>query len=203
MTAPGFSVLAVCTGNICRSPALELRLRAALGPTAGVAVTSAGVSALVGEPVDPSMAALLGPIPGDLRARQLTPELVRSAGLVLTMTRDQRRSVVGAVPAAVRRTFTLPEFAKLAVESAAQSTGSAVGPRQALEELVRAAPLYRGNRTTDGDDIEDPFGRGREVFARVLATIDDAVLMIVQALAVLTESERLDVPMPAIPASIR
>ena len=39
-------VLAVCTGNICRSPAVELLLRDRLG--AHVDVASAGVGAVVG-----------------------------------------------------------------------------------------------------------------------------------------------------------
>jgi protein-tyrosine phosphatase len=180
---PAFSVLAVCTGNICRSPALELRLRAALAPDPDVVVSSAGVRALSGEPVDPAMVALLGEVPHDLRARQLTPELVRSAGLVLALTREHRRAVVTAVPAAVRRTFTLREFADLAMAAAGAIEG-ALAPARALEELVRVAPRYRGDRATDGDDIEDPYGKGPEVFARVLAAIDgsvDAITLYVKA----------------------
>ena len=185
-----FGVLAVCTGNICRSPALELRLRDALGPSADVVVGSAGVRALAGEPVDLAMAALLGEVPHDLRARQLTPDLVRSAGLVLTLTRDHRRSVVAAVPAAVRRTFTLREFADLAT-AAAGTVDGAGSPGRALSELVRVAPQFRGRRTTDDDDIEDPYRRGPEVFARVLGAIDDAVSALVGALPVVTERGRV------------
>ena len=37
-----FRVLTVCTGNICRSPAVERLLAAALGPDADVEVSSAG-----------------------------------------------------------------------------------------------------------------------------------------------------------------
>lgn len=171
-----FRVLAVCTGNVCRSPALEVRLRAALGPTADVAVSSAGVRALAGDPVDPAMAALLGPVPEGWRARQLAPEFVRDAGLVLTMSRDQRRSVVSAVPAAVRRTFTLREFADLAsAASAAEAIDGALSPGRALAELVGAAPRFRGDRSTEGDDIEDPYGQGPEVFQRVLSSIEAAV----------------------------
>jgi protein-tyrosine phosphatase len=192
MTGPDpVQVLAVCTGNICRSPALELRLRAALGPGADVVVSSAGVRALVGQPVDPAMAALLGDVPQDLRARQLVPDVVRPAGLVLALTRDQRAAVVGAVPAAVRRTFTLLEFADLA--SAAAADGALEGttsPGQALVRLVQAAPRYRGARAIDEDDIEDPYRRGPEVFARVLAAIDDAVAALARVLPVDTDGGR-------------
>jgi protein-tyrosine phosphatase len=66
-------VLVVCTGNVCRSPAAELLLRDRLG-AADVDVASAGVHALVGQPVDPPVAELLverGVAPGGFRARQL------------------------------------------------------------------------------------------------------------------------------------
>lgn len=184
-----FGVLAVCTGNICRSPALELRLRDALGTSADVVVSSAGVRALTGEPVDPAMAALLGEVPDDLRARQLTPDLVRSAGLVLTLTRDHRRSVVAAVPAAVRRTFTLREFADLATAAAGTVAGAAT-PGLALAGLVRVAPQFRGQRATDEDDIEDPYRLGPDVFARVLGAIDDAVGALASVLPAVTERGR-------------
>lgn len=183
-TGPPFAVLAVCTGNVCRSPALEVRLREALGPSADVRVSGAGLRALVGEPVDPTMARLLGELPDGLRARQLSPDMVRRAGLVLTMTTDQRRAVVNLVPAAVRRTFTLREFAELA--GAAAGDGAVDGTcsvASALEELVRAAPRFRGRRS-EGDDIEDPYGREPAVFARVLQSIDEAVEGLVSLLPV-------------------
>ena len=52
-----FSILAVCTGNVCRSPAVERLLASKLGPT--VSVRSAGTHALVGHPISEPMAALL------------------------------------------------------------------------------------------------------------------------------------------------
>ena len=52
-----FSVLVVCLGNVCRSPLAErvLRLRLAElpdGPAGTVRVSSAGIRALVGAPMD-------------------------------------------------------------------------------------------------------------------------------------------------------
>jgi protein-tyrosine phosphatase len=182
---PDFSVLAVCTGNICRSPALELRLRGALGAGAEVAVSSAGVRALEGAPIDPTMAGLLGEVPDGFRGRQLGPGLVRSADLVLTMTTEQRRAVVASAPAAVRRVFTLREFAELAhLAGAAGVTEGAASTGRALQELVRAAPRFRAQRTAGDDDIEDPYGRDAAVFGRVLDAIDDAVRQITAVLPV-------------------
>ena len=50
-------MLFVCTGNVCRSPMAEYLLRAEAG--AALAVTSAGMQALIGEPMDPPSAAVL------------------------------------------------------------------------------------------------------------------------------------------------
>ena len=52
-----YRVLVVCVGNVCRSPLGERLLAARLGD--GFEVTSAGVGALVGEPMDPEAAAHL------------------------------------------------------------------------------------------------------------------------------------------------
>ena len=121
MTSP-FAVLTVCTGNICRSPAAERLLAARLGAGSGVAVSSAGVGAVVGAPIPPPMAALLsgaGVSPDGFAARQLTAAMLRDSDLVLVLTRGHRARVVDVYPGAVRRTFTLRELARLA---------AAVGP---------------------------------------------------------------------------
>ena len=49
----------ICTGNICRSPAIERLFRSAFAGGSGVAVHSAGTGALVGQPIQPPMVALL------------------------------------------------------------------------------------------------------------------------------------------------
>jgi protein-tyrosine phosphatase len=170
------SVLVVCTGNICRSPAAELLLRAGLGE-AGIRVASVGTRAVAGAPVAPQMAARLrdrGIDPAGFLAAQLDPAEVRSADLVLTMTAEQRAAVVSGTPAAVRRTFTLREFADLAQLSNLEP-GS--GPADRLGALVAAAPLARARRAAHlaQDDIDDPYGREDEVFDRVLVEIETAV----------------------------
>jgi protein-tyrosine phosphatase len=173
------SVLVVCTGNICRSPAAELLLRAGLPPDAGVVVGSAGLNARVGEPVAEPMARLLvarGLDPGSLAGRQLTPDMLRQADLVLTMSAQQRSAAVGQVPAAVRRTFTLREFADLAALSRADAAAGLAAPAARLAALVRAAPTARARREAGRpDDIEDPYGRPDAVHAEVLAAIEEAV----------------------------
>ena len=170
------TVLVVCTGNICRSPAAELLLRAGLGPQAGIRVASAGTRALVGAPIAPEMAGRLrdrGIDPAGWTASQLDPSAVRNADVVLTMTTDQRTAVVSRTPAAVRRTFTLREFADLAQLSDLDPGGL---PADRLTALVAAAPQARARRAqASPGDIEDPYGRAGEVFERVLGEIGTAV----------------------------
>jgi protein-tyrosine phosphatase len=169
-------VLVVCTGNICRSPAAEAWLAAGLAGS-DVRVASAGLHACTGEPIAAQMARLLDVAPPRTPARQLGAATVARAGLVLTMTRDQRRSVVTLVPAAVRRTFTLREFADLA--GAARAEGvlpPGATPGRALAAVVTAAPRLRPLRPAGApDDVEDPHGRDDEVFARVAAEIRASV----------------------------
>ena len=82
----------VCEGNLCRSPLAErlLRLRT---KGSDVHVTSAGVIAAVGEPIDPLAAdelVRLGGDPEGFEARRLTPAMLEDADLVLTATRAIR-----------------------------------------------------------------------------------------------------------------
>jgi protein-tyrosine phosphatase len=179
--APAFSVLVVCTGNVCRSPAAELLLRAGLGPDSGVDVRSAGTRALVGRPVEPSMARLLtaaGAQPAEFAARQLTAADVASADLVLTAERAHRSAVVALHPRALRRTFTLLEFAELAVLASSGAGSDMPGPDASarLAWLVDIAPTLRPGRSPGAvDDVQDPFGRDEACFAAAAEQVGSAV----------------------------
>jgi len=87
-----FSVLMVCTGNICRSPMAEGFLRDRL-PTvlqSAVTVRSAGTHGLHGnraEPLAVRAAAAHGVDISEHRARILDAPVIRSADLVLAMER--------------------------------------------------------------------------------------------------------------------
>ena len=169
-------VLVVCTANICRSPAAAALLVRYLGDD-GITVASAGLEARAGSPMDDAMARLVDAPTGDFTARQVTPAMLQQADLVLVMTRDQRSAVVGKVPAAVRRTFTLREFADLAVLARQFDAGPA-GTTSAdrLLALTAAAPRLRGLRGPGAvDDIDDPYGRGDEANATAAAEIARAV----------------------------
>jgi len=69
----------------------------------GLEVSSAGLAALVGHPADPLVEELMRERGLDVsghRARQLTPELLLQADLVLTMEQGQQRAIERTVPAA-------------------------------------------------------------------------------------------------------
>jgi len=165
-------VLAVCTGNVCRSPAVERLLAARLG--AAYAVASAGTRALVGSPVDPPTAALLtdaGASADGFVARQVSAADVREAGLVLALSREHRSAVVRLVPSALRTTFTLRELGRLL--AVADVSGLPDDPAERLAALAaraRAArPLPGAAADPADDDVVDPYGGGPAILARAWA----------------------------------
>ena len=96
------------------------------------------------------------------------------------MTRAQRGLVVELWPAAVRRTFTLREFARLLswVDPSALPAGT---PAERLRTAIPLAAAERGRRqsSTDEDDVVDPFRRSNAVYSDSFAQITSAVDSIV------------------------
>ena len=87
--------------------------------------------------------------------------MLRDADLVLPLTRRHRAAIVELAPAAVRRTFTLREFARLAeaVGPEALPHGGTIPER--LAALVPLAAAQRGlhHLRPEDDDVVDPWGR--------------------------------------------
>ena len=78
-----------------------------------IRVSSAGLCA-DGAPVSSHAAAALAEKGIDIsghRARQLTPDMVRSADLILTMTGAHRQMLAAALPDAADKVFTLAQWA--------------------------------------------------------------------------------------------
>ncbi|MEE6283184.1 low molecular weight phosphatase family protein [Georgenia sp. MJ170] len=183
-----FTLLAVCTGNICRSPAVERLFRSVFTDGSGIVVHSAGTGALVGEPIQPPMAALLHrhSVAADgFSARSVTQGLVDSADLVLTATRSHRGKVVDQAPAAVRRTFTLREFARLTAEVDPVQLEGAAGPgarpAERLAALVPLAAAHRKQVDRGLDDIADPYRQSDEVYAESFEQIIQAARAVARA----------------------
>jgi protein-tyrosine phosphatase len=177
-------ILHVCVHNACRSVLAEHLMRRALRDRypalAGeFEVGSAGTHAVPGLPVHPAVG-----VPG--RTRRLTATLVAGADLVLTATRDTRDEVLVRYPAALDRTFTLTELARLI-------TPVAGGTRA----VVAAARLARGRPglvDPAGDDLGDPTGPGLAACANRVSAAVDAILT---ALCGLPGLQPLDVLPPA------
>ena len=178
-----FTILTVCSGNICRSPAAALLLDDVLG-TRGVIASSAGTIARPGLPISPEFAQLLADdgVPSyRFASRPLTERLIADADLILALAREHRSRVVSLVPAALRRTYTLKEFARLA--SAVPATDLVDVPRTARERLLNLTALAARFRTPvprGADDVEDPFGRSLADYRTAYAEIHEAVATIAE-----------------------
>lgn len=141
---------------------------------AALDVSSAGVRALVGRPIDgPSAQALreLGVDPDGHRARLLTAQLIADSGLVLAAESRHRAAVLQADPLAMRRTFTIREFARL-------GAGLPDPDGTTLADRVQAVAGLRGwaePPAPGADEVSDPFGAALPVARQCAAVLSDAV----------------------------
>jgi protein-tyrosine phosphatase len=105
-------ILILCVGNVCRSPTAEYLLRRRLAGR-DVQVTSAGLGALVGRPIEGHAMALLQEHGIDAtphRARQLDAEMLRDAELVLGMERRHLAAAARLAPQASGKLFLLGKW---------------------------------------------------------------------------------------------
>lgn len=175
-------ILVVCEGNICRSPLAALALQQSLGSISGLTTTSAGLRAVVGRGMDAEaarQAVRLDIDPSSHAARQLTEYMVNDAALILPMTVAQRQRILELSPVAMRRTFTLKEFA-LVAEQAPEGIGGETG----LSELARQGSGARSKLSSYDLDIDDPYRRDTSVHERVANEIYAACRQIIRRLQI-------------------
>jgi protein-tyrosine phosphatase len=180
---PPFTILHVCMGNICRSPMAERLFIQALGE--GVYSHSAGTGGWhEGEEMNPPAAREVrarGADPEGFSARKLRSDQIDSADLILTATADQFDYVTALRPDSAERTFVLGEFGRLlkGIDATSLPSGDVYERGVALVRAVSA--LRGGNPSSPQDDLDDPWGRGDQVFTRVA----DEILATVEPFAVL------------------
>jgi sulfate adenylyltransferase len=170
--ADPLNVLFVCTANICRSAYMEIRARQLAGDATGVRFSSAGTQGFTDHAMDDVMAGNLEQPDDAFRSRRLTRDLVEQADLILTAEATHRAFILEEFPQAVRRVFTLGQFAAN-VEQLDGLRG---------RDLIAAA----GERRTAADltlDVADPYRRGNAASATAAGTISTMLSVIVPALA--------------------
>ncbi|WP_019876287.1 hypothetical protein [Sporichthya polymorpha] len=189
MSATRFSVLIVSTGNVCRSPIAEELLRAQLAATIGpdaraFRCESAGTWGHSGAGMESHAAAVLaerGIEPGSFVARELNPDQVLEADLILGATRDHREQVHLLDPYAAGRTFTIREFARFA-RRVYPATLPEADPAVRARALVDRVAMLRTPRPGPGrpdDDIADPFGAPLHVFRLCADSIAEGLAALV------------------------
>ena len=154
-------------------------------------VESAGTIATDGLPMSSQtliQARLAGIANLDHSARFLTERILAEADLVLAMTAEHRSAVVRLLPGLARRTFTLTEFAARAAEAPRGTYGSPEIPQPSSGEAAKAAlrayarSLTRGPAPEAAPDVDDPYGRPAEAYARMAEQIIPAVDAVAQAI---------------------
>ncbi len=108
-------VLALCIGNICRSPLAQALLARELPAHT---VWSAGLGALVGEPADPLSVQVASAHGLDLsahRAQQVTGWMCQQAELILVMEQAHKTQLEQQFPTVRGRVFTLGQYGQFEI----------------------------------------------------------------------------------------
>ncbi|WFE35877.1 low molecular weight phosphatase family protein [Micromonospora sp. WMMD975] len=174
-------LLFVCQANMCRSPMAEFIARRLLADLPVVAA-SAGTDAVDGGGMHPYAVEVTGADVTGFRTRRLRPEHLTGAALVLTATRRQRSACTALAPAALGRTFTLRQFARLAAAAAPARADGDTPLRAAVAAAVRARGRLQP-AAPGADDLRDPIGGSPADFRRCAEEIERSIRPVLALIA--------------------
>lgn len=170
------TIVVVCHANVCRSPMAAALLGArlsAIGVDANV--SSAGLLA-GGQPAAAHGVDVMGTRGLDLtahRSTQISPAIVGSADVVLTMERAQLREVVLASPPAFSRCYTLKEIVRRGEDAGPRDRGESMRDWLERVHIGRQTSMLLGRDVYD--DVDDPIGKGRADFEHTALELDDLI----------------------------
>jgi len=130
-------------------------------------VESAGVLAAENRPMHRRAVTVLAEFGSDgssFRSRRLRADMLESADLVLTATREHRSDVARMHPSVMRRLFTMNQFGYLLAN--APAVHPSITAREAGKALIDAAVTARGrvrSRSVE-DDLDDPVNKPVRAF---------------------------------------
>ena len=175
-----FSVLHVCTGNICRSPMSERILDGLTGDE--VFNHGAGTGGWhEGEDMQPNSRLELadrGFDPAGHRARRLGREHIESSDLILVATAGHLEHIADRFPDAFDRTFLVRQFGPIAADLAAELPrgGADLRGRVLVERAAKLRAEYRA------PDLADPWGMDRGVYGEIADQLVEALEPVAEAL---------------------
>ena len=115
---------------------------------------------------------------GRSESQPVNEELIGGADLVLVMTAEHAKSVVGRFPAERHKVFVLRHLANEAEPAAADDT--------VTSWLERTHALARDYARDEQWDVEDPMGQSEELYRLVDGQIDEATTWLANVLATIT-----------------
>ncbi|MFC3491279.1 arsenate reductase/protein-tyrosine-phosphatase family protein [Glycomyces rhizosphaerae] len=183
MTSP-FSVLHVCTGNICRSPMSERILDGLTGDD--VFNHGAGTGSWhVGDDMQAGSRHELdtrGFVSAGHRARHLERAHVEASDLILVATEDHVDYITERFPEVLGRTFLVRQFGFIVADLIEEGFAAPAGGDAAVrgKALVNAA----AERTVDYPlvGLSDPWGMDQATYARIADQLEEALKPVALAL---------------------
>lgn len=184
-------ILYVCTGNLCRSPYMQL-LTATLLAARGIrnfSITSGGTRATPGRPIAETMGEILrdeGIASDRFRSAGLAPSDVAAADLVLTAERAHRAEICRLQPSALRKTFTLRQAARILADCDLDRSIVDVEPDsahrlQAVSELI-ARRRGRAGPAVSGDDVADPWRQSPSRYLESVHAMRPSLIKVIDTL---------------------